>query len=177
MARPVGNDGYSRLSIVTHWITAFVVIVLFLTHEGERGDAAYAVHVGGGALAGLFLLWRVGYRVLRGFPNDPGKAAPFNLAARIVFWGFLAAIVLVILTGYLLPWSQGHPIDLFGLVSIPSPLAPSRDLHEFVEEAHEAAGQAFLPLLILHVLGAFRHVIFDKGHLAGRMRRAVLGGY
>ena len=50
------KDGYSQLSIVTHWIAAIIVIALFLTHEGERGSAAYVIHVSGGALVGVFLL-------------------------------------------------------------------------------------------------------------------------
>ncbi len=58
--------GYSRASIIVHWITAIMVIALFFTHEGDRGSTALAFHVGGGAILGLFLLWRVGRRIMRG---------------------------------------------------------------------------------------------------------------
>jgi cytochrome b561 len=43
------RDGYSRVSIIAHWLAAILVVALFLTHEGERGSTEYAIHVGGGA--------------------------------------------------------------------------------------------------------------------------------
>ncbi|MHA1189540.1 MAG: hypothetical protein ACTSSQ_03640, partial [Alphaproteobacteria bacterium] len=59
MTTQATGQGYSRLSIITHWITAIGVIALFLTGEGDRGSAVYVFHVSGGAAFGLFLLWRV----------------------------------------------------------------------------------------------------------------------
>ena len=52
-------DGYSTVSVVAHWLAAILVVALFFTHTATRGTAAYAFHVSGGAIAGLFLLWRV----------------------------------------------------------------------------------------------------------------------
>ena len=75
------TDGYSAISIVVHWFAAILVVALFFTHEGEPGSAARLVHVSGGAIAGLFLLWRVWHRVLRGTARPPRQAAVFNLAA------------------------------------------------------------------------------------------------
>ena len=46
------------------------------------------------------------------------------LAARIVHWGLLLAIVVVVITGYLLPWSAGEALDVFGF-GIPSPMGAS----------------------------------------------------
>ncbi len=176
MPTPTRSDGYSRASILVHWIAAIVIVALFLTHEGERGSAAYAFHLSGGAIAGVFLLWRVWRRARRGMTAKPDQAAVFNLASQVVLWGFLAAIVVVTVTGYLLPWSLGRPLDIFGLVAIPSPIGGSRPLHEFVEEAHEIAGQLFPLLLILHVLGAAKHRFLDRDGIAARMFRPVVGG-
>ena len=54
--------------------------------------------------------------------------------------GFLAVIVVAVITGYLLPWSQGNPLDVYG-VAIPSPIASSRGFHEFMEEVHDVSGR------------------------------------
>ena len=94
-------DGYSGSSIVVHWLAAILVIALFITHEGDRGSAGYVFHVSGGAIAGVFLLWRVWHRVRRGSTHPPKQAAVFNLAARLVHWGLLVAIVVV--RGFRLP--------------------------------------------------------------------------
>lgn len=176
MPDPRQASGYSKLSIATHWVTAIAVIVLFVTHEGENGNMANLVHVGGGALVGLFLLWRVWHRIRNGMTETPDQAMIFTIASKLVMWGFLAAIVVVTLTGYFLPWTKGAALDIFGVLSIPSPMAANHALHEVVEEAHEIAGHAFPILLILHVLGAVKHLVIDRDGIVARMMRPVAGG-
>ena len=170
------NDGYSRLSISVHWLAAIFVVALFFTHEGERGSGAYLFHVSGGAIIGLFLLWRVWHRLRSGMTKKPDQAWPYNLASQIVMYGFLVAIVVVVLTGYLIPWSQGQPLEIFALVSIPSPFGANHQLHEFMEELHEISGQLFVPLLVLHISGAAKHAFIDKDGIARRMFKSVHDG-
>ena len=176
MSDIIRRDGYSRLSIFAHWLAAILVITLFLTHEGERGGLAYFFHVSIGAAVGVFLLWRVWHRVRRGMTEKSDQAPIFNIAAQIVIWGFLVAIVVVVITGYLLPWSVGRPLDVAGLFSIPSPMAPNRTFHEIVEETHEISGQLFLPLLGLHLLGAAKHAFLDRDGITARMFKSVASG-
>ena len=170
------QGGYSRLSIALHWIAAIAVIALFFTHEGERGSAQYAFHVGGGAILGIIIIWRVLRRPFRGFPAKPDQPAILNLISTIVLWALLAAMLIAVVTGYFLPWSLGAPIDLFGMAQIPSPIGRFPDLHEAMEEIHEIAGQAILPLVVLHVLGALKHAIIDKDGVMQRMGRPAAGG-
>ncbi len=170
------KDGYSRLSIAVHWLAAAIIITLFITQEGDRGTTAYAIHVGGGAIAGIFLLWRVWHRFRLGMTETSDQAYLLNLASQMVIWGFLAAIVVVVVTGYLIPWSEGRPLDVFGMIAIPSPMAANGALSEIVEELHEIAGQLFIPLLALHLLGAAKHAFIDRDGVAVRMFRSVSGG-
>lgn len=173
---PTGKNGYSRLSIVLHWFAAIIVVALFVTHEGERGSAAYVFHVSGGAIAGLILLWRVGYRMSRGMTDGPDQVFVLNAVRLIVLWGFLAAIVVVVISGYLLPWSLGRPLDLFGVIAIPSPMGSSPAFHKIMEEVHEIAGQVFPPLLALHVLAAAKHALINRDGVLGRMFKPFAGG-
>ncbi len=176
MATQATDQGYSRLSIITHWITAIGVIALFLTGEGDEGGAVYVFHVSGGAAFALFLLWRVWRRARRGFPQKPNQAYLLNLASQIVLWGFLTAMIVVSVTGYFIPWSLGQSVDILGLVSVPSPIGASRGLHEFFEEVHELAGNLFVPLLALHVLGAVKHAYIDKDNIVRRIISPLRGG-
>lgn len=170
------SNGYSRISIVIHWITAIMVIALFFTHEGDRGSAAFAFHVGGGAILGIFLLWRVARRMMRGMTEKPDQAAIYNLASQIVIWGFLVAIIVVVTSGYLLPWSRGSAIDIFGLIQLPSPMAANYGFHELVEKVHEISGQLIVPLFLLHLLGALKHQFIDKDNVMQRMVKSVSDG-
>ncbi len=169
-------NGYSRTSIIAHWIAAIAVISLFFTHEGERGSMMQSFHIGVGALIGVFLIWRALRRPVRGFADKPDQPALLNLVSQIVLWGLLVCILVVSVTGYFLPWSGGRALDIFGVVQIPSPLSGSRDLHEFFEEAHEISGTVIMPLVALHVLGALKHLVIDKDSIMRRMFRPVLGG-
>ncbi len=167
------TDGYSILSIVVHWLAAILIVALFFTHEGERGSTAHLIHVSGGAVVGLFLLWRVWHRLRQGSTRPPKQAAAFNLAARLVHWALLVAIVVVVVSGYLLPWSLGQELDVFG---IPSPMGANGDVHEFVERVHDVSGHLFIPLVALHVLGAVKHAVLDWRGTGLRMFKPINGG-
>lgn len=170
-------DGYSAVSIGLHWLAAVGIVALFLTHEGRRGDAAYAFHVGAGAIIGVLLLWRVVHRFFHGMAEKPDQPFLLNLLSSLVLWGFIVATVVVVVTGYLLPWSVGQPLDIFGVVSIPPLVSISHGAHEVLEEAHEIAGDAFLPLLALHLIGVAKHAFFDRDGTARRIVRPVPGGH
>ena len=175
-ARPSpGTGGYSLRSIVVHWLAAILVVALFFTHEGERGSTAYLFHVSAGAIVGLFLLWRVWHRIQRGSTHPPEQAAIFNFAARLVHWGLLIAIVVVVVSGYLLPWSLGRELDVFGF-GIPSPMGANRNVHEFMERVHDVTGHLFIPLLAVHVLGTVKHAVFDRRGAGLRMFTPIDGG-
>ena len=170
------RNGYSPLSVSVHWLAAILIIALFFTHEAEQGTAFYAFHVGGGAIAGIFLLWRVWHRVRSGFAENPNQYILLALLSKAVLWGFLVSIVVVVVSGYLLPWSLGKPIDLFGIVAVPSPIGDVHVLHEFMEEMHEVSGHLFVPLLGLHILGWAKHKFVDRDQASSRMFRPDKNG-
>ncbi len=172
----MSTSGYDKTSIIFHWIAAALVISLFLTHEGERGSFAYAFHVAVGFIGGIFLVWRVIRRLMRGMTDKPAQPAILNLASQIVIWGFLVNMIVVTVTGVLVIWSLGQPIEIFDLFSIPSPFSASRSFHELMEEVHEVSGQLFVPLLILHVLGALKHAVIDRDGILTRMVKPVADG-
>lgn len=169
MAAASNANGYGKQSIAIHWLTAISVVALFLTHEGARGTAAQAFHEGGGAIIGIFLLWRAWRRFRLGIAAEPDQPRALNILSRIVLWGMVAAIIAVTLTGYFLPWSIGRPLEIYGL-AVPSPMPANPGLHGVIEEAHDLAGHAFIPLIALHVLGVIKHWLLDSdGNTAGRM--------
>lgn len=159
---------YGWTSISLHWIGAIAILVSYLTGEamdGERGNgAAYASHVSWAAVLAVPLVIRVVRRMVDGIKTTTDQAAIYTIASKIVMVGFLVAIVLSVLSGILLPWSLGNPLEVFSL-SIPSPLPRMRDLHEIVEETHEVATHIFIPLLVLHVAGALKHALIDKDNV------------
>jgi len=159
-----------------HWLTVIAIVALFITHEGERGSAMMTFHISGGALLGLFIIWRCLWRPIRGFADKPNQRPSLNLISSIVMWSLLIVILILTITGYLIPWSLGQPLDIFGMVSIPSFLESSTTLHRQLEKVHDVAGHIIVPLFLLHVLGALKHWLIDRDGVMQRMFRSVAGG-
>ncbi|MEM9678639.1 MAG: cytochrome b/b6 domain-containing protein [Pseudomonadota bacterium] len=155
--------GYSGWSIFWHWMGATLVTVLFFSHEFEPGGDAEWIHVSFGALAGVFLLWRVARRVAFGSPPKPDQHPMLNLLSEVVRWGILVSIVGVVLTGYLLPWSLGQPVDMSSLFEIPSPMSPNQSVYDVMDAAHSIFGHLFVPLVVLHFAGITKHSITKGG--------------
>lgn len=169
-------SGYGWLSIALHWITAVLVVVLFLSGEeleelgrGVQRSDVLAQHLSIGAIAIIVFAVRILWQIRQPSPTPPAQARPLRLLSHGVQWGLLAALAVLILTGPTIPWSAGRSFDAFGLISIPSPLPQMRWLHDALEEIHEVAAHALIPLLALHVLGALKHLIINRDDVVRRM--------
>ncbi len=110
------------------------------------------------------LMIRVVWRMVDGIRRTSDQSAIFHLASKIVMVGFLVTIVVSVVTGILLPWSLGNPLEVFSL-NIPSPLPRMCGLHEVLEETHEVAVHLFIPLVVLHAAGALKHAIVDRDNV------------
>jgi len=158
---------YGWPSIALHWLGAIALVASFLTGEamedatGAARASAYAVHVTWGTILAVPLLARVFWRSIAGFKRTSQRHWAFALAARLVMIGFLITIVGAVVSGLLLPWSAGRSLDIGGL-SLASPMSAWRDLHELLEQAHDLFSHLWLPLLLLHVLGALKHLVVNR---------------
>lgn len=167
-------QGYNTTSIIVHWLTAIFIVVLFLTGEG-RG-AIRDFHIAGGAILGIFLVWRVGRRMARGTTEKSEQNPMLNLLSSLVMFALLGSILVTTLTGYLLPWTHGSAIDIFGLFQLPSPMNSNHTLHEIIKEIHEIFSHLFIPLVALHIVGTLKHHFIDKDGVTRRMIRPVSRG-
>lgn len=163
------ESGYGWLTIALHWIGAALVVTLFLIGEqleelarGPERTETLALHVSFGAIAVVVLGARILWRIVQRSPAAPDQPPAIKLLSSLVQWALLAAIGVLILTGPVIQWSGGRSVDVFGLVSILSMMPEMRTLHGILEEVHEFASHALIPLLALHVLGALKHLVIDR---------------
>jgi len=77
------------------------------------------------------------------------------------------------IVGYLVTSTGGKPINYFGLFELPLLTGENHDLHEALEEVHEVLAFTILALVILHVLGAFKHRFIDKDPNADVLKRML----
>ena len=170
------TKGYGLISIALHWIVAALVVFLYVSGEmfdglprGEEARALRALHNSVGAMASVFFVGRFVWRLMQGTPQKSAQSAWLNVLALIVQWGLLMAILGAVVTGFGAIWSGGRAVDVFGLLSIPSPMAANGTLHRAMEEVHEFCTHIMLPLAALHVLGAIKHAVIDRDGLVRRM--------
>lgn len=159
-ARP---EGYSLLQIILHWTIAALIIFQLLVNDGmERAfddrmdgktieDGAWALlHIGVGLTIFVLALVRVVVRVVRGAPpahdDKPAIINWVGYAVHALLYGF---IFLMPLSG-MGAWFGGS--DLAG-------------------EVHEIAQLLLIPVIVLHVLGAFaEHFVFRNDTLLRMLR-------
>jgi len=177
------KDGYGWLSITLHWLAAIAVALMLMTgfqadFADEAGDrtaraAAMAWHISFGATFFVILLARVVSHYTQPQPAPPKQAQVLMFLSSATHHILLAAIVIQIISGPLAIWSGARAIDVFGVLSLPSPFAARNEgVHEIAETLHAVGRWALIVFIGLHILGALKHVFMDD---SGRFRMATPG--
>jgi cytochrome b561 len=65
--------------------------------------------------------------------------------------------------------AANYPVTLFGLFQFPPLVAPDHDLHEALEEVHEALFGALVVIAVVHALAAMYHHVWMKDDTLRRM--------
>jgi cytochrome b561 len=170
------RQGYGWIAIALHWISAAGVILLYFLGEAleeapkAEKAAAFAQHVSVGMLLITFLAARLIWTATQPAPEKLEQDRRLQILSSAVQGLFLLMILIQIVTGPLVVWSNARPIAVFDLVQIASPFAVKVHwLHEAAETAHKIAPNAFWPLLGLHILGALNHVVINRDATLKRM--------
>jgi cytochrome b561 len=167
------KETYGWAVIVLHWIAAIGVIAMFTTGilawiAEDAGDRAargqwMGLHISTGATLFLFFAARIALHYGQVQPVKPPQAPWLNTLAAATQHLLLLAILIQIISGPLAVWSGGRAINVFDIVSLPSPFASrAEDVHEVAEGAHLVGRLTILFLLPLHVLGALKHLMLDR---------------
>jgi cytochrome b561 len=163
--RPVRR--YTETAQALHWITAalmFAVIPLAwvmvsLPRSAPNREFYYDLHKSIGltilALVVVRLLWRAAHPA----PDLPGGVARFERVAAFASHWLLYLILLGMpVSGYLLSAAGGHPVNYFGLFTLPS-IPANETVAKVGVWLHVATGQwAVYALISLHILATVWHV-------------------
>jgi cytochrome b561 len=67
----------------------------------------------------------------------------------------------------------GHPIHFFGLFEMPALVSENEAIGDLTHEAHEILGWAILVLIALHLAGAVKHRLKDRGGETDILKRML----
>ncbi|WP_051302309.1 cytochrome b [Sedimenticola selenatireducens] len=127
------------------------------------------LHIAIGALVFAPLAFRVLWRMFSDGPAAFKQPVAMQRLTQFVHVVLLLGISVLIVTGPLAVWTGDRAIEVLTWFSIPSPTGKMESLHEALEVVHVVAAKAVLVAVVLHVFGAFKHLVFERQEFAGRM--------
>ena len=96
-----------------------------------------------------------------------------RLLSTLVHWGLYITVFAQLLGGAMMSGTAGRGLPLFGLISIPLPIAKDESGHEFWEEFHETAWIPVAVLIGVHILGSLYNHFGLKNDVLRRMTHGV----
>ena len=172
-----GDDGtnYDKFAIALHWATAALVVVQMALAQlwglWDRPTHRFMVisHMSLGVILTAVIAARIVWRLIPGHQVAAVNVGIARLAAKAVHYLLYTLLVAEAVLGFIFRWSEGKPINFFGLL-IPGPFdAWSREAHHQVGEIHEWNGWAIIAIAFLHALAALYHHYVLKDRVLVRM--------
>ncbi len=169
---------YPLLGRLLHWVTALLIIALFvsgwymveLDYYSSWYQTLPELHFTGGVV--LLLLWSlVLLRLIIYKKHDFGSSHNKfeRMTAQWVKRLFYILVVVMVVTGYLIATGQGEPLVLFELVKLPAISHFTADQIDTMGLIHEYTSYTLMVMALLHALGALKHHFIDKDDTLKRM--------
>lgn len=121
-----------------------------------------------GVIVGIALVLRLVWRLANTRPSD-AELSPFERAAsKLAHWSFYALIFAITVSGYLIATTDGRPVDIFGLLSLPS-VVLDKSLTDTAGWIHRWLAYTVIGLAALHTTAALKHHSLDHHDTLSRM--------
>lgn len=177
------KDTLNKLSCATimlHWLIALLMISIIASgiYMTEWDDYdIYPLHKSFGILTFALASVRIIWRIYNGWPEIVDNLKIWEkLFARVTHYVLIISTIAIPLSGMIMTSMSGRPLVLFGWTLLKTNLdsagerVPRSDfLAHLAHETHEIAGYVILGIILLHMIGAFKHHFIDKGRTLKRM--------
>lgn len=172
------SSHYTRTAIGLHWIVALLIFATFglgwfMTDIADASGSKmqyYAWHKWLGVTVFLVAVMRV---LWRSFNQPPPLAENISklqqLAAKIVHWLLYILILIVPLSGYFYSLAAGFAVVYLGIIPLPVLIQPDTQLAHTLKELHEILVYTMVALVVLHLMAALKHHIFDGDNTLAKM--------
>lgn len=171
----------SKMTIRLHWLVAILMMGLLATGYYMEKNGVYALynwHKSFGVVVFCLAIWRIIWRINKGWPSALTKTSKLELiAAKVVHWLLLTSTVLYPISGFMMSGAGGHGIPLFGLYLLPrlekdDPLKSSElltGISDLGSTLHGTLMWVLIAIIALHVIGALKHHFVYKDRTIKRM--------
>lgn len=167
---------YTFVAMALHWVLALLIVGTFCAGlymsdlpMSMARLKLFNYHKWAGvivlALSAVRLLWRLTHRP----PADVPMPRWQQVAAHGMHHLLYALFFAVPLVGWAYSSAAGFPIVLFGVLPLPSFVPKDAVLAQLIKPWHETLAWLMAVLVVMHVAAAFKHQLFEKDGLIGRM--------
>lgn len=166
---------YDGVSILLHWLTAALVVILwtlgqtidFFAKGAPRVDAR-SVHIVLGATLAIVLLIRMLWRASSGGRKLPlANSGWMGVTAKVVHYGLYALVGATVVLGIFNAWQRGDV--LFNVYTIPKLIPGDLVLKRALEELHGDFADIVLIVAGLHAAAALAHHYLLRDRVLRRM--------
>jgi cytochrome b561 len=166
---------YSRGARVAHWVTAVLLLLLFglgLSMTRWVADAnklrVYSWHEWVGVTVFGITAFRLWWR-LRHQPPPIDLPRGERIAARVVYGGIYAVLLVQPIVGWVMSTAFGFPVVYLGLVPLPEPVSADRELAARLQQVHFTLAMTLAGLILIHLVGVLYHHLMLQDGLLRRM--------
>lgn len=154
------TDSFGWISIALHWMTASIVIAMWLIGQTiaeqvsiDTVAARRQLHVTLGLASWALLAGRILWRAVTPHPRVAGQSARLHRIARSIHFLMLVLISIMLVTGPVMAWLG----------------AESGELFHALKRIHGIIANVLLLLVVLHILAAIKHLMFHEDETFVRM--------
>ena len=172
------QHSYGLISKLLHWLNALLVLLLLAVGsymvELSDEDVWYYRCLDFHQALGIFVWLLFWLSLIWRFVSPPPQALPearlwAKFLRRLVHGAFKIILLVQPVLGYLFITSWGDPIEIYGMFEIPSVSQFSKDVREWLIDAHAYLAYFFAALLILHIAAALIQQFFLHKPVLKRM--------
>jgi cytochrome b561 len=163
---------YDRATIFLHWITAGLVVVLWIIGQtadwfphGLFNTNYWSMHVVLGFALAVVIAWRIIWRGFGGRRLPAADAGALHALAKATHYGLYLLLLTVIVLGITNAFVRGY--SLFDLVSLPQ--LGDRALRKPITHWHGLVANVLLGLAAVHAAAALFHHYVIRDSVLGRM--------
>lgn len=169
----------SHTTIALHWIVGLGMIGLIgvgLYMSKNEAFHLYPIHKSMGAILFIFILWRIIWRLMNGFPKPVGHYSTIErYLSKIVHWVLIIGTLMYPVSGMIMSVMGGRGAAIFGLQLIPpnlidgKPFPLNESLAGMGAQIHQTITPIMIIAIVLHIVGAYKHHLVDKDNTLRRM--------
>jgi len=152
-------DSFGWISIVLHWTTAIAIIALWFIGQSMSGlpleevGARRSLHVIIGLSFWILIAGRIFWRLRTKHPHARGQTSRVHQLAKITHYLMLTALTVMLISGPLTVWADPTHAEIAYAAKM----------------FHSRAAFVLLLLVVLHILGTFKHLMFHDDETVARM--------